>query len=294
MNQSSRPLEIPGAIAFEPGNGGLGRIQVRTEAGAAEIYRQGAQVTRFQKAGEPPLLFMSRLSLFAAGKPIRGGVPICLPWFGARPGDVMHGFARITEWEVVETAATPGGGATVRFRLPATPAQAAWPSFRAEFVVTVTDRLGLELMVVNQSDRVLEFESCLHSYFAVGDIRDVTVTGLKSAQYLDRTDNGARKVESADAIRISAETNRLYFDTTAAVEIHDARLRRRIRIEKSGSASTVVWNPWTTQKMADLGEEEYQRMICVESGNVGPNTLALAAGKAARLKVTLSSEPAAS
>jgi D-hexose-6-phosphate mutarotase len=293
METRTRPakqLEIPGVITFERGGGGLPRIKVETAASRAEIYLHGAQVTGFQKNVESPLLFLSRLSQFAADKPIRGGVPICMPWFGPRAGDVMHGFARITEWEVIETAASPKGGATVRLRLPDTPAKAAWPAFSAEYFVTVTDRLGMELVVANRSDRPFEFENCLHSYFAVGDIRDVSLTGLKSAHYLDKTENGARKLESAGAIRITSETNRVYLDTAHTVEIHDAKFRRKIRVEKSGSASTVVWNPWTTQRMADFGEEEYQQMVCVESGNVGQSQVTLAPGKTARLKVVLSSE----
>ena len=286
-----RRFEIPGAVTFGPGRGGLVRIQLKTGRNTAEIYLHGAHVTGFQKSGEPPLLFMSRLSQFTAGKPIRGGVPICLPWFGPREGDVVHGFARVTEWEVNETSATPKDGAAVRLTLPPCAAAAAWPPFRAELVVTVSDRLAMELTVTNQTpDRNLDFENCLHTYFAVADIREVSITGLKAAQYLDKTDKGARKQEAAEAIRVAAETNRVYLDTVSAVEIHDEKLHRKIHVEKSGSVSTVVWNPWTTQRMPDLGEEEYQQMICVESGNVGANQLRLAPGKAAKLRVVLSSE----
>ena len=205
----------------------------------------------------------------------------------------MHGFARVTEWELVETKAAPKGGATVRLKLPGTAIRAPWPMFSAEFVLTVTDTLSMELIVTNQSDRNLEFENCLHTYFAVGDIRDISLTGLKSAYYLDKTDQGARKPETADTIHITAETNRVYLDTTGTVEIHDAKFRRTVRVEKSGSTSTVVWNPWTTQAMPDdFDRNDYQRMICIESGNVGPNKLTLAPGRVASLKVVLSSQPA--
>lgn len=288
-----RQFEIPGVVTFDAGNGGLPKINLKTEQSTAEMYLHGAHVTGFQKTGEPPLLFLSWLSQFARGKAIRGGVPICLPWFGPREGDVLHGFARFTEWELAETEATPKGGATVRLRLPGTAIKAPWPRFSAEFVVTVADSLSMELIVTNQSDRNLEFENCLHTYFSVGDIRDVSLTGLKSAHYLDKTDKGTRKQETADAIRISAETNRVYLDTASTVEFHDAKFRRTVRVEKSGSASTVIWNPWTTQAMPnDFDHSDYQRMICVESGNVGPNKLTLAPGRVASLKVVLSSQPA--
>jgi D-hexose-6-phosphate mutarotase len=205
----------------------------------------------------------------------------------------MHGFARITEWNLIETAATPDGGVTVRFRLPSTTANAAWPAYRAEFVVAVTDQLVMELIATNESaDRNFDFENCLHTHFAVGDILDVSIAGLKGAHYLDKTDKNARKLESADAIRITAETNRVYPDTPGTVEIRDAKFRRTIRVDKSGSAATVVWNPWTTQKMPDdFDPAEHRQMICVESGNVGQNKLSLAPGKTAGLKVVLSSRP---
>ena len=237
------------------------------------------------------MLFRS-LSQFVAGKPIRGGVPVCFPWFGRREGDVIHGFARITEWNLIKTAATPDGGVTVHFRLPSTAANAAWPAYRAEFVVAVTDRLAMELIATNESaDRNFDFENCLHTYFAVSDIRDVSIAGLKGAHYLDKTDKNARKLESADAIRITAETNRVYPDTPGTVEIRDAKFRRTIRVDKSGSAATVVWNPWTTQPLPDFDPAEHRQMVCVESGNVGQNKLSLAPGKTAGLKVVLSSRP---
>jgi D-hexose-6-phosphate mutarotase len=287
-----RKFEIPGRVTFAHGNGGLPKINITTGRNTAEIYLHGAHITGFQKNGEPPLLFMSRLSQFAAGKAIRGGVPVCFPWFGQREGDVIHGFARITEWDLIETAATPDGGVTVRFRLPSTAANAVWPAYRAEFVVAVTDRLAMELFATNEStDRNFDFENCLHTYFAVGDILDVSIAGLKGAHYLDKTDKSARKLESADAIRITAETNRVYPDTPGTVEIRDAKFRRTIRVDKSGSAATVVWNPWTTQLMPDFDPAEHRQMVCVESGNVGQNKLSLAPGKTAGLKVVLSSRP---
>ena len=287
-----RKFEIPGRVTFAHGNGGLPKINITTGRSTAEIYLHGAHITGFQKNGEPPLLFLSRLSHFAAGKAIRGGVPVCFPWFGRREGDVMHGFARITEWNLIETTATPDGGVTVHFRLPSTAANAAWPAFRAEFVVAVTDQLTMELIATNESaDRNFDFENCLHTYFAVGDILDVSLAGLKGAHYLDKTDKSARKLESADAIRITAETNRVYPDTPGTVEIRDAKFRRTIRVDKSGSAATVVWNPWTTQPLPDFDPAEHRQMVCVESGNVGQNKLSLAPGKTAGLKVVLSSRP---
>ena len=282
------------SVELTTGNGGLPLVKIRTPWSTAEIYLLGAHVTHFQKDGEPPLLFMSSRSWFAPDKPIRGGVPICFPWFGPREGGPAHGFARITRWELAETAAASDGSATVRLQLPPAALPPDWVGLRAEFIVTINDRLTMELVATNAGNQNFEIENCLHTYFHVGDIGDVTLTGLEHAPFLDHALNagGARKVE-ATPLRITQETNRVYPAAPGVVEIHDAQLRRVIRVEKFHSASTVVWNPWTTQKLPDdFDPAEHWRMVCVESGNVKQDKLALGPGTTAALRVTLSSRAA--
>lgn len=290
-----RKLEIPGRVTVTTGNGGLHKIVVTTKTSTAEIYPHGAHVTHFQKNGEPPLLFMSAKSYFAPGKPIRGGVPVIIPWFGNRDGEPSHGFARITEWQLVKTSVAADGAVTLQFALPEIPSREAWKNLRTEFVVTVSDTLKMELIAANDScDETLEIENCLHTYFHVGDIGAVSITGLEGAAFLDFAvgDTGTRKPGENFPIKIPRETNRTYVDTVATVEIHDANLKRTIRVEKFNSQSTVVWNPWTTQKLPDdFDPAEHQHMVCVESGNVKQNKISLAPGKTAVLKVMLSSAP---
>jgi D-hexose-6-phosphate mutarotase len=287
--------EIPGRVTVTTGNGGLCKINVTTNSSAAEIYPHGAHVTHFQKNGEPPLIFMSRKSWFAPGKPIRGGVPICFPWFGNRDGEPSHGFARITEWQLVKTAAAPDGTVTLHFALPQIPGREAWKSLRTEFVVTVADTLTMELVAVNDScDGTLEIENCLHTYFHVGDISQVYLTGLQGTPFDDFASGaaGARRVENDVVLRLTKETNRVYPGHSNAVEIHDEKLQRKIRVEKFHSHSTVVWNPWTTQKMPDdFDPAEHRQMVCVESGNVKLDKILLGPGKTSALKVVLSSVP---
>jgi D-hexose-6-phosphate mutarotase len=290
-----RKHEIPGRVAIVNGNGGLPKVVATAKAGAAEIYLHGAHVTHFQKNGEPPLLFISARSHFAAGQPIRGGVPICFPWFGNRDGEPSHGFARITEWQLVKTSAMPDGTVTLQFALPAIPGREAWKNLRTDFVVTVADTLTMELVAANDScDRKLEIENCLHTYFHVSDIGAVSLTGLQGAAFLDFAagDTGTRKPAENFPIKIQRETNRTYVDTASTVEIHDEKFRRAIRVGKSGSSSTVVWSPWTTQKLPDdFDPAEHKHMVCVESGNVKQNKISLAPGQTASLKVILSSMP---
>jgi len=289
-----RRLEIPGRVTFMEGNGGIPKIEVSSDRSSAEIYLHGAHVTDFQKKGEAPLLFTSQFSRYNSGQPIRGGVPIIFPWFGPREGEPTHGFARLATWELHEAVTLPEKGVTLRFHLPELAESAVWPPFIANYVVTVTDSLTMELVITNTSpDEVFHFESCLHSYFFVGDINEVSIVGLKGATYLDKAAHFAEKQETSEGIKITSEVDRIYQDVTGTVEIHDRKLRRKIRIEKSGSASTVVWNPWITkaQQMPDFGNEEYKQMVCVESGNVGKHRIALEPAQTSVMRVSLSSSP---
>lgn len=287
-----RRFEIPGRVSIIEGNGELPKVEVTSKAASAEVYLHGAHVTDFHVNGQPPLLFMSQCSRFARSQAIRGGVPIILPWFGPREGELAHGFARQTDWVLHETSALPEGGATLRFSLPETGAGDVWPPFTANYIVTVTDQLKLDLIVTNCSrDQSFAFENCLHTYFRVGDIAQAVVVGLKGASYLDKVENYAPKIEQHSEIRFDSEVDRTYLDTTGKVEIRDQSLSRKILVKKSGSNSTVVWNPWIakSQQMPDFGDEEYKQMVCVESGNVGPNKITLAPGQSSLLRVVLSS-----
>lgn len=288
-----RRLEIPGRVEIVNDNGGLPMVKVRTPWSTAEVYLHGAHVAAFQKNGEPPLIFMSRNSCFAPDKAIRGGVPICFPWFGNRDGEPSHGFARMTGWELVKTGAAPDGTVTLQFALPEIPGRETWKSLRTEFIVTAGETLTMELTATNDAcGETIEIENCLHTYFHVGDIGAVSIHGLEGAAFLDFAfgANGTPKPAESDPIKIERETNRTYIDTAATVEIRDEKLKRIIRVEKFNSQSTIVWNPWTTQKLPDdFDPSEHSQMVCVESGNVKQNKLSLAPGKSAALKVVLRS-----
>jgi D-hexose-6-phosphate mutarotase len=285
--------QVLGRVAFVDGRGDLPMLEVSTRWSNAEIYLHGAHVTHFKKKDEPPLLFLSQCSRFAEGQPIRGGIPIVFPWFGPREGHAQHGFARVKDWELKEFAPAADGSVTVRFRLPESPEAAGFPPFTADYVVTVNQSLTLQLIIKNESkDKEFLFENCLHTYFAVSDVTAISVIGLAGVSYLDKVASFLEKTEASDAIRIASEVDRTYLNTTGPVEILDPRLGRRIRIQKNGSASTVLWNPWIAkaQQMSDFGNDEYEQMVCVESGNVASNSITLPPGATSKLEVTLSSE----
>ena len=285
--------EALGRVSFLDGQGELPMLEINTAWSTAAIYRHGAHVTQFQKKGEAPLLFLSQCSRFAEGQPIRGGIPVVFPWFGQREGLGQHGFARVKAWDLKEVAPAPDGSVSVRFRLPDCAEAAAFPAFSADYIVTVNQSLTLQLVITNQSrDAEFTFEDCLHTYFDVGDVTAVSIRGLKGLNYLDKVAGFVEKTETSDALRVASEVDRVYLNAAGTVEIRDPRLGRRILVEKQGSASTVVWNPWIAKarQMPDFGDEEYERMVCVESGNVAANSVSLPPGGSSTLMVKLSSE----
>lgn len=293
-DQAAGPQSDRGRVMFLDGQSELPMLEVSTPWSTAEVYLHGAHVTGFRKKNEPPLLFMSQCSRFAPDQPLRGGVPVIFPWFGAREGMPQHGFARLKTWELKEFSPAPDGSVSVRFRLPECPETSAFPPFTADYTVTVDAALTLRLAVTNNAtDESFTFENCLHTYFEVGDVSAIAISGLRGVKYLDKVANFARKTETEGAIRIVSEVDRVYLNTTETVQISDPRFGRRIAIDKQGSLSTVVWNPWIlkAQQMPDFGNDEYQRMVCVESGNVASNQITLPPGESSTLTVRITSAP---
>jgi len=291
-----KKYEIPGRVAVTTGNGGLAKLVITSKSSTAEIYTHGAHITQFQKNGEPPLLFLSHKSWFAPGQPIRGGIPICYPWFGGREGEPSHGYARLVEWQLVKTAATPDGAVTLHFALPQVPGREAWKNLRTEFIATIADTLTMELISANDAcGEALQVEACLHTYFHVGNIEATHLTGLQGAPFDDFAFGAVAAPRPAETapLRFFQETNRVYPHNASTVEIHDEKLKRIVRVEKFNSQSTVVWNPWTTQKLSgDFDPAEHTDMVCVESGSVKQDKLTLAPGQTSSLKVILSSRAA--
>jgi glucose-6-phosphate 1-epimerase len=272
-------------VVVETGNGGLPCARVRGARADAEIYLHGGHVTRWQPHGAEPVLFLSRRAMYAAGKAIRGGVPLVFPWFGPHPTDPqrpMHGFARTRPWRLLTTAPGPEGATVIELALEDDEAtRALWPSaFSLRYRVAVGATLTLALEVVNTSTSPFTLETALHTYLAVGDVEAVSIHGLEAARYIDKTDGMARKRQGADALRLSDETDRIFVGTRERCVVDDPALRRRLVIDKAGSATTVVWNPWATKaaSIADLEPDDWRRMVCVETANAADDAVTLSAG----------------
>ena len=277
--------EIPDRAITESGASGLPRLAVTTPLANAHVYLHGGHITHYQPVTSGPVLFLSRSSLFAFDKAIRGGVPIIFPWFGARAGDpgaAMHGFARTSEWELEELDCAEDEVVTLTLRMASSKTmRAQWPhDFVLRHRITIGAQLKMALEVENISDAPFTFEEALHTYFAVSDVREVSVTGLGGTDFIDKTDRFQRKRQAEETLRLTGETDRVYLNTRTECAIHDAAYRRHITIGKSGSDTTVVWNPWIAKAkaMSDFGDDEWTSMLCIETANTGANAVTLPAG----------------
>ncbi len=286
LQQIASKFSIPSVIEFAPGNGGLTKAVITTPLATGEVYLNGAHVTGYQPRDQAQVLFVSSKSRWEAGKAIRGGVPICFPWFGGLEGRdtaPAHGFARTSQWDVLETKSNPDGSATIALGLtqPADP-NGFWPhAFRARYEVTVGTTLLLELTITHTGGEPFLFEEALHTYFSVGDVKQVNVTGLAGTHYLDKLQAGREMMEHMAPIRIVGETDRIYLNSVGDCVIDDPVLNRRIINTKHNSDTTVLWNPWINKAkaMSDFGDDEWPGMLCIETCNVGPSAVTLKPGE---------------
>jgi D-hexose-6-phosphate mutarotase len=294
IDELQKRFGIAGLVRFEAGEAGLPRVVIAAEGGDAHVYLHGAHVTHYQPRGKEPALFLSRASHFTGDKPIRGGVPIIFPWFGAKeggPAAPMHGFARVMQWDVIEAAILSDRSLRLALELISSDAtRAAWPydfQLRYSVVVGASD-LTLSLEVTNTSATELRFEEALHTYLAVRDVRSVHVTGLAGKRYIDKVDHFQEKTQPAEIV-INGETDRVYLDATEPIDVDDPALHRRISVGKEGSRSTVLWNPWIAKAkaMSDFGDDEWTQMLCVETANASINAITLPAGVAHTMRATL-------
>lgn len=280
-----RAREIPGVVDLSESPNGFVQVDVRSPLATARLYVDGGHVALYQPTAAKPLLFLSRESKLVPGTAIRGGVPVCFPWFGPKAGDPtakMHGFARIVDWELESTAQEADGSVTLVLLLKSSAhTRELWPhDFTLRHRVNVGSALRMTLETQNTGTTPFTFETALHTYFAVADVREVEVTGLEGASYLDKTDGGKVKTLSATPLRFDSETDRVFANHTGRCVIDDRAGGRKIVVEKTGSDTTVVWNPWIAKAaaMADFGDDEWPQMLCIETANTGTNAVTLAPG----------------
>lgn len=294
-----RRFEIPGTAVFTDHPGGLVALEITAPAATGRLFLHGAHVTDWQPTGADTVLFMSSRSHFAPGKAIRGGVPLIFPWFGARAGDAkapQHGFARTASWAVESISPSADQGVAVVLRLDdSEQTRASWPhAFTARFRATFGATLTMALEIENRSAGPMQFEEALHTYLVVSDVQKIAVRGLENTEFIDKVNAAARKRLGPEPLTFTGETDRVFLHTTSTCTLEDPGLRRRIVVEKSGSNSTVVWNPWTAKAkaMSDFGDDEWPHMLCIETANAGENAVTLAPGATHTMTALISVNPA--
>lgn len=248
----------------------------------AEVHDQGAQVVRWAPAGADPVLYVSTTARFEDGRPIRGGVPVCWPWFGpGRDGGMepAHGFVRVAAWELVDRA-DDGDDVVLTHRLTkATASSRLWPH---PYVLELRSRLGtaleLTLTTTNTGGSPIDVEEALHAYLVVGDIRETTLHGLAGKPFYDKV-TGAERVQVGH-VTFDGETDAV-FRTSDPVVVDDPVLGRRLVVSTEGAGNVVVWNPWAEKaaEVPDIGDDDWTGFVCVEGANALENTVTVDPGE---------------
>jgi glucose-6-phosphate 1-epimerase len=287
----------PGRLIFREGPTGQPVLSLADSRGTCEIALYGAHVLSYQPAGQSPVLWLSKSAeRIAVGQAIRGGIPVCWPWFGAHPGDARlpaHGFARTRRWRLLGTAYdSRQTGARLQLTHDAE-TLALWPhAFRLEMSITVGDALTVELTTTNKGDAPFTVSQALHTYLLVQEIGAVRVLGLENTAYHD-VSPAARDGRQHGAILVGEETDRVYQKTAGEVTLVDPGYGRRIVIGKRGSHTTVVWNPWIEKagRLSDMAPDDYRRFICIETANAESDTVTLEPGAEHVISATIQSLP---
>jgi glucose-6-phosphate 1-epimerase len=278
-----RRFGIPGILRIVDGNGGLPKVAITGGDAAGEIYLHGAHVTSWRPRGAEEALFVSAESRWEQSRAIRGGVPICFPWFANKADDAhapAHGLVRTIAWRL-ESIAHAADVVTVSMCTESNAAMKHWTptDFHLLYRATFGRELKLELVVTNTGSQPIHFEEALHAYFRVGHIEQTSIQGLSGVDYLDKTDLDRKKTQTGPIV-IAGETDRVYLNTKHAIDLEDQVLKRRVGIAKENSQTTVVWNPWIekARALSDFGNDEWMRMVCIETANVAGSSVELAPG----------------
>jgi len=273
IEELDRRFALAGLAHVVPGQGGLPKVRITTPEAEGEMYLHGAQVTSWKPAGAEEVIFLSKHAQWHEGIAIRGGIPICFPWFRAKADDPKapsHGLVRTKAWSLESITSEDDSVTVAMSTMSDDDTRKWWPAdFRLVHRATFGPELKLELVVTNTGTASLRFEEALHTYHKVGQVKNIRIRGLEGVAYLDNTDSNREKTQQGDVV-ITKPTDNAYLDTQGEIELVDGEMKRRIRITKENSRTTVVWNPGRegAKSLSDLGNDEWQQMVCVEASNV--------------------------
>ena len=268
---------------------GFEYIEVKNRAAEAKIALQGAHLFHYARVGEEPLLWLSEVSDFEALKAIRGGIPICWPWFGFNEDKTLpqHGFARISMWEFASSNNVDEKTTVLTFNLAYNKKTLQiWRfKFELELHITISDKLTMELKTTNIDEKPFKISQALHTYFQVSHISNVVIRGLDKKPYMDAL-TWKNELQEGD-ITFDQETDRVYQEVDGEIVLKDKS--REIHIKNSGSSSIVVWNPWIekTLRMSAMKADAYEHMLCIESANAFDDARVIKPQKSHTLKASI-------
>ncbi len=293
MQDLTQLIAVTPSLSLETSQENYPFLKVQHEKATAKIALHGAHLTEWTPKNEKPVIYTSPTAIYREGKAIRGGVPICWPWFNAHPHNSnlpSHGVARTAFWHL-SSASENEDAVTLTFTLPRSEKLIAHfePEFELNFTIQIGEELVMTLLTKNTSSEPFQVGGALHTYFSISDIADVSLTGLESATYIDTVGKESLNRQNGN-ITFLGETDRIYVETVNDVTIEDPNWRRSILIKKSGSSSTVVWNPAAEKAIAltDLPDDGYKNFVCVEAANARKDAIILEPGQLTTLEQRVS------
>jgi glucose-6-phosphate 1-epimerase len=293
-----KEIAIDPHISFYQDETGLKFLEIENSMATAKIAMQGGHIMSWQpKHAADPVLWLSDHARYIHGRSIRGGVPICWPWFGPHPTDSTlcpHGFARVMPWDLMESYTLENGATRLILQIMHTPVaqrQLSYP-YNLSLTIDIGATLKMALTTTNRGNQPFVIGEAFHTYFQVSDVEKIAISGLQDTEYADKVLNYDRHTQHGD-IRFDGEFDRVYVNTKADCVIEDPGYHRRIRIAKTGSNATVIWTPWREKAhgLGDMGlDESWRNMICVESANAMENIVMVSPNQAHVLAVEYSIE----
>jgi len=270
-------------------------INVENEFAKATLTTHGASVLSFIPKGGQDLLWVSSTAIYNGEKPVRGGVPVCWPWFGAgkQAGLPAHGFVRNHVWRLDHVANLESGVTEIVLSFEPTQASLAlWPhQFHLELRIEVGEKLAMSLTTTNKNDYDIEITEALHTYFAVSESAGLLISGVENSTEHNTLQKPPYVSNREQPITLTPPMDSVFTDQTVDLLIHDVKNSRNILIEKQNSASAIVWNPGSEiiKGFADVPEQAWSEFVCVEVGNVFENAVTIPAGEKHSMRMMLSS-----
>ena len=296
LNSLNRQFSIPNHLSFHAGPGGLDILVINNTHAAAVVSLDGAHVMSYRPHGCQEVLWVSPGSAYELSNAMRGGIPVCWPWFANHPEDPnrmpIHGIVRTQRFNMIAARVLDDGGTQVCLTIGDTPAtQALWPyAFRLEVVITVGTFLRVEWTAHNPGSQPYQYTGALHPYFAVSNVCDLALRGLEGTDYLDKYDENRRKHQDGP-VRFPSSTDNVYLSTTSDMAIEDPGFRRTIHLRKHNSRTSVVWNPGLDDAaMPDVGAGQHPYFVCVEAANAADDVITVAPGEQSKLGMEIECE----